>query len=272
MYASRCDHGLHPRELAHGNTCGRRDSPFPKSDAKAAGFGIVLALGFDGDPGSPAGARHVHVMDIRHKAVVELLQPEIPQPVSFATTNAPSSRVTRSRVARPPLKECLLVEYDFHRGVQMHTQCVRAHSFNHLAKLRAVLSRLHHTNIAQDQNIGSNIANLVGADNAGIDKHSALAPRPESIAAKLRDFGELPVDITRLRRAAGHRRNHERKPKLATQQLHGGVDIVEAQVGQSFVYELDLLEQGGGVVEADVAVSRRAPRWSSFLLPIVCDP
>ncbi len=140
-----------------------------------------------------------------------------------------------------------------HGGVQMNAECIGTHASRERLDLRGRHGTgLHDAEVAEHEGPGRDVANGVRSLGLGADVHRALAAKAEAEAALLRDRGELVVDPRRLVRAAGHRRDQERRTERLAEDGGRGVDRVGVQIGQRVVNEPHLLEERCLVAEGDL--------------------
>ena len=140
-------------------------------------------------------------------------------------------------------------------GVQVDRERVRADRPRERDDARRPhRERLHGADVAEQHDLGRDVAHLIRRREIGVLVHRALRADAERDARCLRGPREVTIDGRGLGRAARHARDHERRGEPLADELGGEIDLVERELGQRLVHEVHVLEQRG---LREVRASRR---------------
>ena len=130
---------------------------------------------------------------------------------------------------------------------------------------RAHRERLHGTDVADQHDVGRDVAHLVRRDQLGVLGHRALRADAQRDPRGLCGARQVAIDGRCLGGAAGHARDQEWRGEPLAEQLGRQVDLVDRELGECLMHEVNLVEQRaasglGATGSRDLEVIRLAAR------------
>jgi hypothetical protein len=86
---------------------------------------------------------------------------------------------------------------------------------------------LPQSDVADEQEVGGDLAHLKGAGQLGVLGHGPLAANPEGQSISLGHLGQIAVDLSRPVRPPGHSGDDQRSAQRLAPQRQAELDLVE---------------------------------------------
>ncbi len=140
------------------------------------------------------------------------------------------------------------------QGIAMQHQCVGSEELDETAALggAVTLIELNGTEIGKEQNAWGLRAHFEGRQLLGRLDERASRAQPHGQTVLLRDARQTRVDLARLRRAAGHARDKQRRGEPPAEKLARQVHVAEVDLGQRAVRERIIVKARGNALGRDV--------------------